>query len=282
MKITIDSSAGFCFGVRRALTLALNAAVSSKNIVMLGDIVHNEDVVRSINRAGIKKINRLGRGKGKTLLIRAHGASLNTLRDARRHGYTILDATCPMVKEIHAIAKKMEKQGYTLVIIGDKNHDEIKGIKGQLLVSPLVIEAPGKIHWKQLKGTRKVAIVAQSTQTEENVSSIVGLLKKKIKNVAFFNTICLPTRLKQEKMKALPAKNDLMLVIGSKTSANTRRLYELSRKFNPATFWVQSHRDIKQEWFKGKKKVGITAGASTPQETIEAVVRQVSSFETNS
>jgi 4-hydroxy-3-methylbut-2-enyl diphosphate reductase len=228
-----------------------------------------------LERSGIKKIDCLGRGNGKTLLVRAHGTSRKLFQDALSRRYTILDATCPMVKDIHRIALRMEKQGYTIVIIGDKNHDEVKGIKGQLVKPPIVIENPHTIPWKRLKKSRKVAVVSQSTQTEDNAAQITASLRRKIKNVLFFNTICAPTKIKQRKMKTMPGQNEVMLVAGSKTSANTRRLYELSKSLNPRTFWVQSSRDIRKRWFKGVRRVGITAGASTPDAAIQAIVRRI-------
>ncbi len=132
MEIHLAKSAGFCFGVKKAITTALETAKTKKPVFMLGDIVHNEEVVTQIQQTGIKKINRLTSGKGKTLLIRAHGCSRHTLKQALKLGYNIIDATCPMVKEIHKIASKLERNGYQVIIIGDKQHDEVQGIVGQL------------------------------------------------------------------------------------------------------------------------------------------------------
>src|SRR4030042_3542814 len=140
MKINLAKSAGFCFGVKRALNIALEAIKSGAKIEMLGDIVHNEDVVREINRSGIKKLKRLGEGKNKILLIRAHGAPIKTFIKALRLGYKILDATCPMVKEMHRIVVEMEKKGFKIIIIGDKKHDEVYGIIGQLNKEAIIID----------------------------------------------------------------------------------------------------------------------------------------------
>ena len=125
MKINLAISAGFCFGVRRAINIALKTAKTNRPVFMLGDIVHNEEVVKQIQKAGIKKINHFSCGDGKALLIRAHGCSSNTLQKAKKLGYTIIDATCPMVKEIHAIAKRLENKGFKIIVIGDKSHDEV-------------------------------------------------------------------------------------------------------------------------------------------------------------
>lgn len=272
MKINLARSAGFCFGVRRAINIALHTASRKKNVYMLGDIVHNEQVVADIRRAGIRKAGRLGEGKGKTLILRAHGASRLTLKKAQGLGYEIIDATCPMVKEIHKIAMDMEKRGRSVIIIGDKKHAEVQGIIGQLKNKAVVIDAAGNIPLGAVKKLKKACVVAQSTQNMEKVLKIVGLLKKHIGDLKFFNTICGPTRLKQEEIKRMPLENDIMIVIGSKTSANTRRLYEISRSINKKTYWITSKKDLKGSWLKGVRTVGLTGGASTPDATIREVL----------
>ena len=222
MKITVARSAGFCFGVKKALKIALDAAATSDQVEMLGDIVHNEDVVAQIERSGIKKVCTLTSGKNKTLLIRAHGVGKNTLEEAQRLTYNIVDATCPMVKEIHRITEEMDDKGYKIVIIGDKKHDEVRGIMGHTKSRALVIDGIENIPLEEIKKTDKAAVVVQSTQRLENVLEILEALKPHIAKLKFFNTICRPTRIKQEEMKSLPLENNVMIVIGSKTSANMR------------------------------------------------------------
>ena len=274
MKINLAKSAGFCFGVKRALEIALKTAVKEKRAEMLGDIVHNEAVVSQIKKAGIKKITHLGKGKGKILLIRAHGTSTGTYKRVRALGYKIVDATCPMVREIHKIAKENEKKGYRIIIIGDKKHDEVQGILGQLKKKALVIDSNKDIS-KKFKGITKAVVVVQSTQNLEKTLKIVKVLSKHINKLKFFNTICEPTRSKQKEIKEMAAKNSLMIIIGSKTSANTKRLYEISKSINKQTFWIQSKDEIKPVWFKKVSSVGITAGASTPEGTTQGVIRLI-------
>jgi (E)-4-hydroxy-3-methyl-but-2-enyl pyrophosphate reductase len=274
MKIRVARSAGFCFGVKRALNIAMKAAPEGK-VYMLGDIVHNEEVVRRIRKAGVKKIRRLGGGKGKTLLIRAHGAALATLQKATQLGYRILDATCPMVKEIHKIARTSEKRNYTVIVIGDKKHDEVRGIIGQLKQKAIVIDSAARIPYKALKKIKKACVVVQSTQNIDTVLAILEILKRHIQKLEFFNTICIPTRTKQQETKLLPLKNDVMIIIGSKSSANTKRLYEISRKLNPRSYWVNEKRQIQKKWFKGAKTVGVTAGASTPDSTTQGIIAHI-------
>ena len=275
MKINIAKSAGFCFGVKRALEIATKTARTEKNVYMLGDIVHNEDVVRQIQQAGIKKIKGLSNGKNRTLLIRAHGASLATIAKARKCGFKIIDATCPMVKEIHSIALTMEKKGCAIIIIGDKKHDEVQGILGQLKNKAIVIDNLNNLPFLMLEKLSKAAVVVQSTQNLEKTLSIVNVLKTYIQDLRFFNTICRPTRIKQEEIKAMPRENDMMIIIGSRTSANTKRLYEISKALNSRSYWIQSKKDLKNRWFKEVGNVGITAGASTPDATTQEVVRRI-------
>jgi len=269
MKINLAKSAGFCFGVKRALDIASKTISSRADVYMMGDIVHNEDVIKEIENAGIKKIKELKSVKNKRLLIRAHGVGIDLLSKARKLGYNIVDATCPMVKEIHGIAKKMEDKGYRIIIIGDKDHDEVQGIIGQLKAKPMVIEDLNDVDFNKIK---KAAVVVQSTQNMEKVARIAEKLKPLVSELKFFNTICKPTRLKQEEIKKMPLENDVMIIAGSKTSANTKRLYEIAKAINKRSYWVQSRQDIKPAWFKGARNVGVTAGASTPDRTIKEII----------
>ena len=275
MKIKLARSAGFCFGVKRAIDIAYRTLLSNKNVYMLGNIVHNEEVAKKLKDAGLKKTEKLNSGKNKILLIRAHGASLCTIDKANRLGYKIVDATCPMVKEIHKIASRAESEGRTIIVIGDKKHDEVRGIIGQLKRKAIVISGLKDIPLKKIKKIKKAAIVAQSTQNSVKVLKIASLLKHHIKDLKFFNTICQPTRTKQQEMQNMPLENDVMIIIGSKASANTQRLYEISKSLNAKSYWVSSKKDIKRAWFKGVRSVGITAGASTPDDTTKEIVSYI-------
>jgi 4-hydroxy-3-methylbut-2-enyl diphosphate reductase len=278
MKIRLAKSAGFCFGVRKAITTALETAKSEKSVFMLGDIVHNEEVVRQIQETGIKKIHRLSSGKGKTLLIRAHGCSRHTLEQALKLGYRIIDATCPMVKEIHKIARQLENQGYRIIIIGDKRHDEVLGIVGQLRFKALVIDKLQNIPLGKIKKITKAGIVVQSTQDLDKLPEILELLRRYIPEISFHNTICNPTRMKQNEVKTMPLENSVMIIIGSKTSANTKRIYGISKSLNKNSYWVNGGREIKKNWLVNAKNVGITAGASTPESSIKEVIAKINSL----
>ena len=272
MKITVAKSAGFCFGVKRAIDIALESAKAPQAAVyMLGDIVHNENVVKKIEKVGIKKIRTLRQSKNGSLIIRAHGSAQKTLEKAAGLGLKVIDATCPMVKEIHTIAIDMDKRGYKMIVIGDHKHDEVQGIIGQIQHKAIVLENTQDIKKKIKKKIPKACVVAQSTQNLEKVLALYETLKNYVDELAFFNTICSPTQLKQSEIKNLPKENDCVIVIGSKTSANTKRLYEIAKSINSRSYWVNSVSELKKEWFNHVKSVGISAGASTPDETIQEI-----------
>ncbi|MDP2905246.1 MAG: 4-hydroxy-3-methylbut-2-enyl diphosphate reductase [Candidatus Omnitrophota bacterium] len=286
MKINLAKNAGFCFGVKRAIDIAFKTAGSRQNVYMLGDIVHNEEVARQINSLGVKKLKRLTARSGRVLLIRAHGTAAITTAKALALGYRVVDATCPMVKEIHKTVKVMEQKGYTIIVIGDKKHDEVRGIVGQLKKKAIVIDNPKDPALRRLKKInvgagnksaptgyiQKAAVVVQSTQNLEKVLAVLKELRARAGEVKFFNTICRPTTVKQQEIRIMPLENNVMLIIGSRSSANTRRLYEISRSLNRKSYWINSKKDIRRAWFSGAKSVGVTAGASTPDSTIKDVV----------
>jgi len=276
MKVNLAKSAGFCFGVNRAINIALRKASRTEKVYMLGDIVHNEKVVRQMQEAGIKKIKKLIPGKDKILLIRAHGACQDTIKKARKLGFKIVDATCPMVKEIHRIVQDMERKQHRIIVIGDKLHDEVHGIIGQLKTKAIIIQDIKHIPLDKIKKIERACVVAQSTQNLEKFLKITEALKGRIPNLKFFNTVCRPTRMKQEEIKTMPLDNDVMIIIGSKNSANTKRLYEISKSLNKHSYWINSKEGIKHRWFRNAQRTGVTAGASTPNSTIEEIIKHIS------
>ena len=276
MKITVAKSAGFCFGVKRAIDIAKASSKKKEPVYMLGDIVHNENVVRDIESAGIKKIKNISRIRGgSSLLIRAHGSSQKTIEKASSLELEVIDATCPMVKEIHKVVRDMDKKGYRVAVIGDYNHDEVQGIVGQIQHKAIVLEDIADIEKKIPPGLKKLTVVVQSTQNLEKVLKMQSILKERVPDLKFHNTICSSTRLKQDEIRTLPKKNGCIIVIGSKTSANTKRLYEIAKSINQNSYWVKSSADIKKNWLRGVESVGITAGASTPDKTIQEVKKHI-------
>lgn len=274
VKINLAKTAGFCFGVRRAIKMALKTSQNHSDVQMLGDIVHNEHVVKEINEAGIRVADSMESIEGGTLLLRAHGAVPQVYEKATERSLNVVDATCPLVTEIHEAARDLEKEGYKLVIIGDHNHDEVIGIAGQVREA-VVFAHPEEVI--RFKGRfRKVGVVVQSTQDIENVRKILYELVLKCQEMKFINTICKPTTDHQEEIRIMPLENDVMIIVGSFTSANTKRLTEISTELNARTYQVQSAGDIRGEWFEGVQSVGVSAGASTPDRIIDQVVARIS------
>ncbi|MDD4294427.1 MAG: 4-hydroxy-3-methylbut-2-enyl diphosphate reductase [Candidatus Omnitrophica bacterium] len=277
VKINLAKSSGFCFGVKRAIEVALNTAKEYKGykIEMIGDIVHNEDVCRGIAEAGINKIKKLCKSKKKVFVISAHGIALDVINKAKKMGYVIVDATCPRVKDIHNTAIEMEKQGRTIIIIGDKEHSEVRGIVGHLKKKPIIINDENNIPVKKINKLAKVGVVVQSTQNVKKIDRMFKILGKCMSDVKLCNTICIPTKRKQSEIRKLPLENDVIIVIGSKMSANTGRLYEISKNINHRTYWVQSDKGLKPVWFNGAVKIGIIAGASTPDAVTQKVINMI-------
>lgn len=273
MRVRLARSAGFCFGVRRALRIAGETAAGSGGVCALGALVHNEDVLRDIERSGIRRIRRFSRAhRGMPLLICAHGAPARTLSKAREYGYRIVDATCPKVTAIHRIVARMEAEGRAIVVIGDRNHDEVRGIVGQTKRGAVVLDSHSRVPVRALRKLGKAAVVVQSTQNPVKVAGIVKKLKACMDDVEFHDTICRPTVMKQKEVQILARTNDVMIIIGSRSSANTRRLYELARAVNRNTRWVRSKGEIRASWLKQARSAGVGAGASTPDKITREVV----------
>ncbi len=280
MKVNVAKSSGFCFGVRLAIEKAKDLADKGQPVHVLGDIVHNTFVVCELEQKGVKKIKRIRPVKNSTLIIRAHGATSKTFDRAKSCGYRIVDATCPKVKDIYEIARKLEKDN-TIIIIGDSGHDEVKGIAGQLKKRPITIESPRDVSVKRLSRVKKAAVITQSTQTMDNITKIMVRLKKIIPQVSLHNTTCRTTRVKQKEIESLPVQNDVVLIIGSRISANTKRLYQISRRINKKTHWIECAKDIRSSWFSSAKKVGVMAGASTPDNITQEVVAKLERMKTS-
>ena len=230
MKVVVAKDAGYCFGVRDAVNLAYNTAKEQGDVYMLGDIVHNEQVVKNLDKAGAKVVDDLNKiPNGKSVLFRAHGTKNELWKKAKNKNVNIIDATCPLVHEIHKEVKKLSKDNRQIIVIGDHGHDEVVAIADQVkntIVISNIEEA------KKIKKFKKAGIVSQSTQSIENVQNIINILMNKIFDLHFVNTICYPTKRNQEQIKELAKINDVMIIIGSFTSANSKRLALLSEKIN--------------------------------------------------
>ncbi|MBC8311281.1 MAG: 4-hydroxy-3-methylbut-2-enyl diphosphate reductase [Candidatus Marinimicrobia bacterium] len=276
MKITVAKDAGYCFGVRDAVNMAYDSAEEFGNVYMLGDIVHNEQVVEDLENVGTKVVESLDDvPKDSPILFRAHGTVNELWDEAKSKKMNIIDATCPLVHEIHHEVKRLAKDGRQIIIIGDHGHDEVVAIANQVEGS-LIISSP--LEASKLRKMKKVGVVSQSTQMIENVQEIINILMEKVFDLHFVNTICYPTKRNHEQIKSLAVENDVMIIIGSFTSANSKRLAELSLERNNNSYQVTCAEDLNEIWFKNKKSVGISAGASTPDYLIEEVKLRIQEY----
>ena len=276
MKVLLAKDAGYCFGVRDAVNLAYETAEKEGEVYMLGHIVHNENVVTELEKTGTKVIDDLNEvPDNKPILFRAHGTVPKIWDEAEKRGINIVDATCPLVTEIHEEVRKLAAENRRIIIIGDHGHDEVNGIMEQVQDS-IVVANPEEA--KTLRKMKKAGVVSQSTQMIENVQDIINILMTKVFDLRFVNTICFPTRRNHEQIKSLAELSDIMIVIGSFTSANSKRLTELAKERNERTYQVTCVNDLDSDWFQQSDTVGVSAGASTPDNIIKNVVTAIKSF----
>ena len=242
MKILLAKDAGYCFGVRDAVNLAYDTADKDGDVYMLGHIVHNENVVKDLDNAGAKVVDSLENiPKNKPVLFRAHGTSVETWDKANKKNMNIIDATCPLVLEIHDEVKKLEAEGRKIIIVGDHGHDEVKGIASQVK-DPIIVSSSKEAL--TLRKYKRAGVVSQSTQTIENVQEILNIIMTKVFDLRFVNTICFPTKRNQTQIKELAKQCDLMVVIGSFTSANSKRLTALAKELNDKSYQVTNADEI--------------------------------------
>lgn len=274
MIVRIAENAGFCFGVKRAYNIADTASVEATHYT-LGEIVHNKQVRGVLEGKGIIKIDNLDDAKGKgNIIIRAHGVPKSVIKDAIKKGLGVLDATCPYVKRVQDRAIELEAEGYFVVILGESDHPEVKGITGNIknFITITSIAEAEKID------AEKIGLIAQTTQKRELFFEIENILKDKCKEFKSFDTICAATAERQGETRKLAKEVDVMLIVGDRGSGNTMRLFEISREENEKSFWVETADDLEKSWFGGVNSVGISAGASTPDFTIEEVSKKVSEY----
>jgi 4-hydroxy-3-methylbut-2-enyl diphosphate reductase len=273
LKIIVAKDAGYCFGVRNAVDQAYKTTKEHGDVYMLGHIVHNENVVEDLEKSGTKVVDSLDQvPTGNPLLFRAHGTEPSIWEQARKKKLNIIDATCPLVTEIHEEVRRLEKEGRQIIIIGDHGHDEIIGISTQVR-HPIVISNAEEAQ--KLKKMKRVGIVSQSTQMIENIQDIISVLLTKVSDLHFVNTICYPTKRNHEQIKRLAQKADILIIIGSFTSANSKRLTQLALERNSHSYQVTNVGDIQNRWFANVRTVGISAGASTPDNVIQDIIQHV-------
>ena len=275
MKIKVADSAGFCWGVKRAVDMAIRSIEDSKGRVFcLGELIHNRLEIERLKKLGMKFVEDMDEIRaGDTVIVRSHGVSPNVIEFLKNKGARIIDATCPFVKDVHKKVMKLESEGYPVLILGNPNHPEVVGIAGH--VKNYVI-ASTIDELEKLPPMSKLGVVCQTTLNISFLKEAVSVLSTKVKELVVYNTICNATAIRQRETRELAGKVDVMLVVGGKNSSNTTKLYQIAREVNPKTYHVESKDEISPEWFESAETVGITAGASTPQWVIDEVVDEIS------
>jgi len=278
VDVRLALKAGFCFGVKRAIDMA-RATLDSKEgpIYSLGPLIHNPQVVSCLARMGLKEINDLGEIKEGTLVIRSHGVGPDLLETAREKGLEIVDATCPNVRRAQDLARELSRENIQVVVVGDKEHPEVQGIIGWTCGKAMVAENPEEAA--ELTAAGPIGVVAQTTQPQENFDAVVDILRKTGAEVRVCNTICNATAERQKAALDLARQVDVMVVVGGKNSANTRKLASLCHASGTRTYHIEEAGQMDPAWFRGVKVAGLTAGASTPDWIIEEVMRRMSEFE---
>ena len=277
MKIIIARHFGFCMGVKRAIAIAEDNATVDDKVTIFREIVHNDAIVERFKKMGIGQsdaVENIDRG---TVIIPAHGASAAVFDAARARGLNVVNATCPLVIRIQKIVKKLAQDGYLIVHFGDRHHDETIGIVGHAPNNVRVIGSLADLDTIDHR-VGPIALTSQTTARQTDFEIIVGEVRKRYPQVEIFNTICDATSQRQEAIMELAGQTDLMLVVGSTSSANSNRLVRISRSLGVESYLINSADDIREEWFVNRDDdnvVGLSAGASTPDFLIEGVIARL-------
>lgn len=270
MQVLKTKHLGFCFGVKRAINIVLREAEQNKgSIYTIGPIIHNPQMVNDLKEKGIIPVDDVYQIEDGVVVFRTHGIKKEEEAYAKSKGMSIIDATCPYVKRVRQRAIFLKKNGYKVVIVGDKNHPEVKSVLSYLDNDGIVLQQPASIKEK------RIGVVSQTTQDKETFFNIVRGLIEGVEELRVYNTICESTEVRQDEAAMLASKVDIMLIVGGRNSSNTRKLYNVVKKVQPATYHIETEKDIMPEWFSDVNKVGITGGASTPDHILDIAERRV-------
>lgn len=273
MEIIVGKNAGFCYGVKRAVDAAREECMENKEIYCLGDIVHNQHVIDDLKEKGVKFIDNIDEAKDKTI-IRAHGVSKDVYEKAKKMKIELKDLTCPSVLKIHKIADEYSKKGYYIILTGKENHPEIIGIESYCGKKYKIIKDKEEIYSiiDDVKNEKKILLISQTTFNSKKFDEIADILKNNIKqNLEIKKTICPSTEIRQNETEQIAKNVDYMIIIGDQKSSNTRKLYDISCEFCKNVAFIENADELNIDRIKDMEKVGIMAGASTPDEQIEIV-----------
>ena len=270
MKIMRSQYAGACYGVERALSLVDDAAQRSVGIVhTLGPLIHNPQVVKELRKKGVREADSVEDVDEGVLVIRSHGVAPSVIEQAEHKGLQVVDATCPHVRKVQVAARQLQEQGYQVLIVGELGHPEVESIRAYTDNQAIIVQDSSELP--ATLTSEKVGVVVQTTQSESSLTAVVKALKARGITPVVHNTICFATRQRQKAARELAKEVDVMLVIGGRNSGNTSRLAILCKEVCPQTYHIENAAELDFAWFEGVRTVGITAGASTPEDQIIAV-----------
>ncbi len=274
MKVKLAKTAGFCFGVKRAVDMVYEETKRGNKVYTYGPIIHNDEVVDDLASKGVALIQSIEELKAiteGTIIIRSHGVSKEVYDIIKAQGLNTVDATCPFVLKIHRIVEEHSELGHHIVIVGNDKHPEVEGIKGWCDDNYTVIESISDAKSIDLSGNSTICMVSQTTYNYKNFQDIVEIISKKGYDIIVLNTICNATEERQTEARQLARESDAMIVIGALHSSNTQKLYEIAKLECENTYYIQTLRDLNLEELQSFRSVGITAGASTPNNIIKEV-----------
>lgn len=294
MKVVMAKKYGFCMGVQRAVEIATQIAeetrlrrgfsrlrsgqVGGQGATVLHQIVHNPSVSKKLQDKGVGEVEGIENVRTKTVIFSAHGVSPQIRLKAKDLKLKAIDATCPLVLKVHGIVKSYAMRGYEFIYVGHKGHPEPVGVMGVAPGRVYLIERIEEIEELKIKNEEKIVVVTQTTLSVRDTEEIIDKIKKKFPKALIFNTICFETSDRQGALLEILDDVDMVVVVGGKNSSNSLRLADLARRSGKKSYLVESDRDLKKEWFKGIKAVGLTAGASTPEEETGKVKKWIKSI----
>jgi 4-hydroxy-3-methylbut-2-enyl diphosphate reductase len=280
MRVVVAEKCGFCPGVKSAISTAEKILAEEEDVYSLGPIIHNKDVVERLAKAGLKTVDNVEQIRSGTVLIRSHGAAPEQIAKIKEKKLNIVDATCVLVKRVQQIARELDRDGYKVVVIGDKNHPEVRAVVG---CGGDVVVIADESDLRKLPKNGKLGVVCQTTQSPEYFGGMLCAIGRGgFSELKVINTLCKEAIKRQESAVELCRQVDIMFVLGGLESANTRKLAELCKKVNEQTFHLQNWNELDKNMLSGKNIAGVTAGASTPEWIIAEFVENLEDFDTSS
>ena len=276
IKVDLAKKIGFCFGVKRAIDISEAALKDNGKVYSLGSVIHNKQVVSELAGKGLTVIDDIEKVCEGAIVASSHGISPKVASRIRERGMDLIDTTCPFVLNAQRIAKSLGDEGYTVVIVGDAAHPEVKALVDFVAGGVFVVKDKREAKALKLVANAKVSIISQTTQSMDNFLCVAkAILDKRPKEFKVVNTICKDVEERQEAAREIAKKADMMFVVGGRNSANTRRLFEISRRITKRTYLVETEGDLDAISFKAKSIIGITSGASTPDSIVKKVVEKI-------